>query len=188
LKPFLDHFGLLAPFYEFFIRPRDPEKIGSLAHLPSGGIVLDAGGGTGRIAQHLRGKAAQIVVADESFEMLREAQKKDGLQPVLSYTEDLPFKNDTFDFIIMVDALHHVADQPKTTEELCRILKPGGRLIIEEPDIHYLRVKFIALAEKLALMRSHFLSPQQIVNLFHEKTTNVQVEQENGLAWIIVEK
>jgi demethylmenaquinone methyltransferase/2-methoxy-6-polyprenyl-1,4-benzoquinol methylase len=188
LKPFLDHFGFLAPFYEFLIRPRDPEKIWSLAHLPSDGIVLDAGGGTGRVAQFLRGLAAQIVVADESLEMLREAQKKDGLQPVLSYTEDLPFKNDTFDCIIMVDALHHVTDQLKTTEDLWRILKPGGRLIIEEPNIHSLGVKFIALAEKLALMRSHFLSPQQIAFLFQGKSSIIRAELEDALGRIIIEK
>jgi len=188
LKPFLDHFGFLAPFYEFFIRPRDPEKIWLLAHLPSDGIVLDAGGGTGRVAQYLRSKAAQIVIADESFGMLRAAQKKEGLQPVLSYTEDLPFQNDTFDCIIMVDALHHVADQRKTTNELWRILRSGGRLIIEEPNIHSLGVKFIALAEKLALMRSHFLSPQQITTLFQGKPAVTRLELEDALAWIIVEK
>ena len=188
MKPYLDHFGLLAPVYEFFIRPRDPEKIGSLAHLAPDGILLDAGGGTGRVSQYLRGKAAQIVVADESFGMLREAQKKVGLQPVLSLTEDLPFQNDTFDCIIMVDALHHVADQLKTTEELWRILKPSGRLIIEEPNIHSLGVKFIALAEKLALMRSHFLFPQQIISLFQGKPSIMHVEMEGALAWIIAEK
>jgi ubiquinone/menaquinone biosynthesis C-methylase UbiE len=188
LKPILDHFGLLAPFYEFFIQPRFPEKIGALAQLPSDGIILDAGGGTGRIAQYLRGLATQIVVTDESFEMLQVAQKKEGLHPVQSITENLSFKNDTFACIIMVDVLHHVADQIKTTDELWRILKPGGRLIIEEPDIHYVRVKLIALAEKLAWMRSHFLSPQQIVNLFLGKTSKVQMEKENGLAWIIIEK
>jgi SAM-dependent methyltransferase len=188
LKPFLDHFGVLAPYYEFFIRPRDPKKIGTMAHIPPGGIVLDAGGGTGRVAQYLRGMAAQIVVADESFEMLREAQKKDGLKPVQSCTENFPFKADTFDCIIMVDALHHVADQLKTSEELWRILKPGGRIIIEEPDIHSLGVKFIALAEKLALMRSRFLSPQQIMSLFQEKSSFMRVELENALAWIIIEK
>ena len=188
MKPLLDHFSLLAPFYEFFIRPKNPEKISSLAHLPSDGIILDAGGGTGRVAQYLRGKAAQILVADESLKMLQEAQKKDGLQPVLSLTENLPFQNGIVDCIIMVDALHHVADQQKTIDELWRILKSGGRLIIEEPDIHFLGVKFIAVAEKLALMRSHFLSPQQILGLFQGKSSMERVELEDALAWIIIEK
>ena len=188
MKPIFDHFGLLAPFYEFFIRPKDPEKIWRLANLPPGAIVLDAGGGTGRVSQYLRGKAAQIIVADESFAMLQEAHKKEGLQPVRSYTEDLPFMSDIFDCIIMVDALHHVADQFKTSQELWRILKPGGRLIIEEPDIHVFGVKLIALAEKMALMRSHFLSPQQITHLFEGQAAKKRVEMEGPLAWVIIEK
>lgn len=188
MKPHLDHFSLLAPFYEFFIQPKNPEKISSLAQLPSDGIILDVGGGTGRVAQYLRGKAAQILVADESFKMLQEAQKKGGLRPVLSLAENLPFQNDSFDCIIMVDAFHHVADQHKTVDELWRILRPGGRIIIEEPDIHFLRVKFMAIAEKLALMRSHFLRPQQILALFQGKSSMGRVELEDSLAWIIVEK
>ncbi len=188
MKPLLDHFGLLAPVYEFFIRPRDREKLWSLARIPPNGIVLDAGGGTGRVSQYLHGKAAQIVVADESFGMLRETQKKVGLQPVLSLTENLPFQNNSFDSIIMVDALHHVADQQETAEELWRILKPGGRLIIEEPDIHSFGVRIIALAEKIALMRSHFLSSRQILSLFQGKLSIMRVEMEDALAWIIVEK
>jgi ubiquinone/menaquinone biosynthesis C-methylase UbiE len=188
VKPFFDHFSLLAPFYEFFIPPRNPEKIELLAQLPSDGIVLDAGGGTGRVAQYFRGKAAQILVADGSIKMLREAQKKDGLHPVLSFTENLPFQNDTFDCVIIVDALHHVADQLKTCDELWRILKPGGRLIIEEPNIQFLSIKLIAFAEKLALMRSHFLSPQKIITLFQGKPALTRIELEDALAWVIVEK
>lgn len=150
--------------------------------------MLDAGGGTGRVSQFLREKAAQIVIADGSFEMLREAQKKEGIQTIRTWTENLPFQNDFFDCIIMVDALHHVTNQSETTSELWRVLKPGGYIIIEEPNIHKFGVKLIALAEKLALMRSHFLSPRQIVNLFEGKSSKTHIEMEDSLAWVIVEK
>jgi ubiquinone/menaquinone biosynthesis C-methylase UbiE len=182
------HFDILAHIYESFIRPKDPEKLRSLAHIPSNGIVLDAGGGTGRVSQFLHGKAGQIVVADESLGMLREAQKKFGLHPVQSLTEALPFPQAAFDRIILVDVLHHVADQRKTADELWRILKPGERLIIEEPNIQSFGVKLVALAEKLALMRSHFLSPRQIADLFQGKPAVIRVEVEGSTAWIIVEK
>ena len=59
----------------------------------------------------------------------------------------------------MVDALHHVIHQGQTAREMYRVLKPGGRIVIEEPDIRKFGVKLIAVAEKLLLMRSHFLSP-----------------------------
>lgn len=188
LKKTLDHFGLLAPFYESLIHPKEPHKLRSLVPSLSQGVLLDAGGGTGRVSQFFLEKAALIVVADESFEMLQEAKKKEGIQPVQTWTESLPFQNDSFDCIIMVDALHHVANQPGTTSELWRVLKPGGCIIIEEPDIRKFWVKLIALAEKLALMRSHFLSPAKISNLFEGKNAKTHIETEDSLVWVIVEK
>lgn len=183
------HFKLLAPFYERFIQPKEPEKILSHLGLPQpGGTVLDAGGGTGRVAQFFVGKASKIVVVDQTFEMLQEVRKKDGLEAVSSLTEEMPFEDGYFCCIVMVDALHHVADQAATIRELWRLLKPGGRIIIEEPDFRNIKVKLLALAEKLALMRSHFLSPGQVTALFNYHDATSRVEVEGWTAWIIIEK
>ena len=133
--PIFDHFDFLAPRYEKFIQPKDPQEICTLADLPVSGALLDAGGGTGRISQFLTGMAGSIVVADLSCKMLLEASRKDGLRPVCTHTEKLPFPDACFERIIMVDALHHVCSQRDTAAELWRVLKPGGRLVIEEPDV-----------------------------------------------------
>jgi len=186
--PLLDHFGILAPFYEHFIPPREPQAIWALADLPISGALLDAGGGTGRVAQFLRGLAAQVVVADLSCKMLREARKKDGLHPVCSYTEKLPFLDESFERVIMVDALHHVHDQRQTVGELWRVLQPGGRIVIEEPDVRTFVAKLIAWGERLALMRSHFLSPSQIAGLFGYPNARVRIQTGGSNVWVVVEK
>lgn len=186
--PLLDHFDLLAPLYETIIRPGDPQEICDRIGLPVSGALLDAGGGTGRVAQFLRGMAAPIVVADLSYKMLVEARRKAGLNPVCSHTERLPFPDGFFARVIMVDAFHHVCDQRRTAAELWRVLQPGGRLVIEEPDVRIFAVKLIAAGEKMALMRSHFLSPLLIADLFRHPDARVQVSAEKNIAWIVAEK
>jgi len=186
--PIFDHFDFLAPLYETFIHPKDPQEMWKLADLPVSGALLDAGGGTGRVAQFMSGKAHPIVVADLSCKMLNEAHQKDNLSPVCSHTETLPFPNESFARIIMVDALHHVCNQRQTIDELWRVLQLGGCIVIEEPDVRTFPVKLIAIAEKLALMRSHFLSPSRIADLFSYPNARVRLETGKYTAFIVVRK
>ncbi len=118
--------------------------------------------------------------------MLAEARGK-GLIGVNTPAELLPFADETFERIIMVDALHHVMSQSETVSELWRTLKPGGRLVIEEPDVRTWQVKIVAVVEKLALMRSHFLSPEKIAALF-PPGAKIKIETAGYNAWVIVEK
>jgi demethylmenaquinone methyltransferase/2-methoxy-6-polyprenyl-1,4-benzoquinol methylase len=186
--PGFDHFDFLAPIYDRVIQPKIPEILARLAKLPTAGSLLDAGGGTGRVAFALRELAEQTLVADASAGMLRQAALKDGLVKVCSTSEALPFPDDTFERVIMVDALHHVYSQAQTAGELWRVLQPGGVLVIEEPDISTFAVRVIALAEKLALMRSHILSAEQIAALFVYPGAQTAVHRQDYTAWVVVEK
>lgn len=180
------HFNILAPFYDRVIRFERLEQTLKVLDLPHAGTLLDAGGGTGRVAEALRPHVGSLVVADVSWGMLSQARQK-GLVTSSAETERLPFADGTFDRVLMVDALHHVVHQGETVCELFRVLKKGGRLVIEEPDLRTFAVKLIAVAEKIALMRSHFLSPPQIAALLPPEA-KTRIESEEHTAWVIVEK
>ena len=186
--PILDHFGILAPIYDRAIPLREAEKFIEKVGLPVNGTILDAGGGTGRVASALRDKASSTVVADLSFKMLTEAAAKGGLQLACSHSEYLPFPAHSFDRVIMVDAMHHVCDHAETAEELYRVCAPGGRIVILEPDIRKISVKLVALAEKIALMRSHFISPTAINDLFLDQNKQSRIEMDGWNAWVIIDK
>lgn len=169
-----DHFNLIAGFFDRVAQFTITEPLIGLLSLSSNQVLLDAGGGTGRVAAAIRDTVRETVVVDMSRGMLRYAVEK-GLDAVHAPAERLPFPSGTFDRIVMLDALHHVHNQSQTAGELWRVLAPGGRLVIVEPDIHQFAVKLIALGEKLLLMRSHFLSDEEITSLFMDREARSRV-------------
>ena len=186
--PILDHFDFIAPYYDRIFNSNKSEKLYGLLKLPISGVILDAGGGTGRISNNLKNEAYSVIVTDLSILMLNQAKEKGGLNPVCSQTEYLPYPNNYFERIIMVDVFHHVCEHKFTANELWRVLEPGGRIIIEEPDIKHFGVKMVALAEKLAFMRSKFITSNGIQEMFnfHDAITNIETEGYNS--WVIVDK
>jgi demethylmenaquinone methyltransferase/2-methoxy-6-polyprenyl-1,4-benzoquinol methylase len=137
------------------------------------------------VSQALQALTEACVVADESDKMLAFAAQKPGLLPTRTAAEHLPYPDDTFDYIIMIDALHHVADQQATANELWRVCKPGGRIVIEEPDLRRFMVKLVSLGEKLMLMRTKIIMPEAIQALFPKSS---QVVKDNFAVWVVVNK
>ena len=184
----IEHFDALAPLYDRLIAPPDPARLHALLALPTNGWLLDAGGGTGRITSQLRSFAGNVVLLDRSQPMLRQAQAK-GLSALQSDVNRLPFADDQFDRVVVVDALHHFANQRAAIGELVRVVKPGGRLVIEEPDIALAVVKLVAVAERLALMGSYFATADEISAMVIACGGRVRVERDGKFAvWVIAEK
>jgi ubiquinone/menaquinone biosynthesis C-methylase UbiE len=187
LLPLVDHFTFIAPYYDQFCGQSDADDLIGYLEPQPGQRVLDVGGGTGRVAEQLAGLATNVCVLDPSTGMVLEGQRK-GICVIQGEAEALPYIGDVFDRILMVDAFHHLRDQPWAAREMVRVLAPGGRVVIEEPDITHLGVRLVALGEKLLLMRSQFRTPQFIQRLFQMQGARVRVERRAYTAWIIVEK
>ncbi|NPV09247.1 MAG: class I SAM-dependent methyltransferase [Anaerolineae bacterium] len=158
------HFDLVARFYDRLLPYSGPEPLLRLLAVRDGHRVLDVGGGTGRVIGTF-GCQCLLVVLDASWAMAREATAKE-LPACVGWAETLPFADETFDRLVMVDVFHHLDDQATAAREVVRVLAPGGIAVIEEPDIRLRPVKAIALAERLLLMRSRFYSVADMVAIF----------------------
>lgn len=184
-----DHFRYVARIYDRFIRPPDPGRLIRILNLPVDGPILDLGGGTGRVSSRFGTLAGAVVVTDFSMPMLRQAAAKGGLFPVRAVGEVLPFPDGTFDRVLIVDALHHFRDQRQAIGEALRVLKPGGRLAIEEPDIGRFIVRAVAILERMILMRSRFHAPLQIIQMIGDRGLPARVEDYHLFrAWIVADK
>ncbi len=159
----LDLFSWIAPIYDWIFSPASPEVL-SWLDVRGGEVVLDIGGGTGRVAEALKDKA-KVIVVDLSPGMVLRARKK-GLMVCVACAEALPFPSEFADAVIVVDAFHHFRDHPLAAREAMRVLKKGKRLFLEEPDIANLVVKLIALGERLLLMRSRFYDFSTLLSFF----------------------
>ncbi|MHB1317575.1 MAG: class I SAM-dependent methyltransferase [Anaerolineae bacterium] len=187
--PILDHFGILAPYYDHWMSIPSAEVWGRVLRLPAATFLLDVGGGTARVSGLLAGQVTAAVVVDSSAAMLEQAVRRPGIRAVQGHAEHLPFSDGSFGRILMVDALHHVADTPKTMEEMLRVLAPGGRLVIEEPDWRRLRMRLVALAEKVALMRSHPERPVAIVQFARQAGARAWcLSPTRHTVWTIIQK
>jgi ubiquinone/menaquinone biosynthesis C-methylase UbiE len=156
------HFDLIAFTYDRLIGRPDTYGLAEMLGLPVQGLLLDAGGGTGRVSFPLSAFVGGVVVADLSGQMLRYAKKKGGINVMKARTEELPFSDGAFARVIVIDALHHFSRMEASIAELVRVLEPGGRILIEEPDLTLPAVKLVAVAEKFLLMESHFRTPEAI--------------------------
>jgi demethylmenaquinone methyltransferase/2-methoxy-6-polyprenyl-1,4-benzoquinol methylase len=186
--PRLDHFGFLAPLYDRLIPAPQGDQLARHAELPCDGLLLDVGGGTGRIAQGLVGHVDRVVVADVSPKMLSQARLKPGLLAVVCLAEQLPFAADSVERVITVDAYHHLADQQQSLQELWRVVAPGGLLVVEEPDIAHFAVKLLALGERILLMRSHLVRGETIAEDLTALGAQVEVVRDQYTYWVVARK
>ncbi len=184
----IDHFCVLAPIYDRVMRPPDAERLRRLGRLEQTDRLLDVGGGTGRVATQLRRWVGEVWVLDVSRGMLAEAAEKHALIPCQGAVEALPFANGSFEKIVAVDTFHHFGDQEAAAEEMLRVLAPGGRLVIEEPDIDHVWVKLIALGERVVLMRSRFRRAATLRGMFEGVETEVEIVKDSPNYWVVVRK
>jgi len=183
------HFDWLAPIYDRAIGLPDPTQLQNALNLPTEGVLLDAGGGTGRVSSLLRPLTGGVIINDWSKPMLLQAREKGGLMLVNGRVETLPYPDARLERLLVVDALHHFPNQHGAIKEFARVLKPGGRVVIEEPDIKKFAVKLIAWGEKLALMGSHFHAPAEIATMLSAVGLSVQIDHDyKGAALIIADR
>jgi len=126
--------------------------------------VLDVGGGTGLLASALQPLVKEIVVLDASEGMVREAKKK-RVKAIRGWAEDLPFPSKTFDVVTCTDAFHHFHDQNAAVREIKRVLKRGGRLVMEEINPASFRGRWIMFFEWFTGYGSTFRTPARLKEL-----------------------
>ncbi|HET9644994.1 MAG TPA: bifunctional demethylmenaquinone methyltransferase/2-methoxy-6-polyprenyl-1,4-benzoquinol methylase UbiE [Burkholderiaceae bacterium] len=112
----------------------------AIANLKPGNSVLDIAGGTGDLARAFArkvGNVGTVVHTDINESMLRQGRDRlidEGLvlPTVLCDAERLPFRHDRFDLVSVAFGLRNMTHKDEALTEMCRVLRPGGRLLVLE--------------------------------------------------------
>lgn len=95
--------------------------------------ILDVGCGTGIFTENYLRQGALVTGVDLSLGMLRYGLHKPGLGGMLPAVADmrqLPFSDCSFDKTVSITAIEFVADGRRAVQELLRVTRKGGRLVI----------------------------------------------------------
>lgn len=114
--------------------------LGGLAAVPGRRLrVLDAGCGTGGLLANLETSAwkAGLEISSHGVRLARTRGRAALVQGSVSA---LPFADDTFDAVLSIDVLCHAGvEERQAVEEAARVLRPGGRLLVQVPAFDWLR-------------------------------------------------
>jgi ubiquinone/menaquinone biosynthesis C-methylase UbiE len=137
-------YDLWAPRYDDGAAIFATEEAAVARHLdqiaPFPALALDAATGTGRHLSRIAARGARVIGIDRSAHMLTQAARKHAAHPAVDLVRaslsTLPFDAQRFDLAICALALCHFDDLSPPLEELRRVLRPGGRLLLTDfhPD------------------------------------------------------
>jgi ubiquinone/menaquinone biosynthesis C-methylase UbiE len=108
--------------------------------MPSGGTVLDVGGGPGAHAAHLASRGYQVSLVDPVEEHVQRARERAEAMPdspfqaELGEAQELPAADASCDAVLMLGPLYHLvdpADRADALSEARRVLRPGGLVLAE---------------------------------------------------------
>jgi len=117
--------------------------------IPNGKKILDIGCGNGHLLFQLKAKFSNLIGLEFSSHRLEQAKINLAdlpFTPVCGTAEDMnSIESDSIDCIVSADTIEHIPDVYKAAEEMLRVLKPGGSLIINTPNIASIKKRLLLL-------------------------------------------
>jgi ubiquinone/menaquinone biosynthesis C-methylase UbiE len=106
----------------------------------TGKKVLDIASGEGYGSNILANYAEKVTGVDISSEAIAHAQKvyhRNNLEYIQGNATKIPLTDKSIDVVVSFETIEHLEEQERMMEEICRVIKTEGILIISSPDKYY---------------------------------------------------
>jgi SAM-dependent methyltransferase len=146
------------------------------ANIRQSSLVLDVGVGSGSNLRMLAEmEFPHVIGLDPNPDVVQICQNKGFASVQQGSICNLPFPSESFDFVLATDVIEHVRDDVAALKEICRVLRPGGYVLItvpafqslwglqDEVALHCRRYRLGTLVErvisaKLTIVRSYYFN------------------------------
>ncbi len=107
--------------------------------------ILELGAGAGELALRLRSLGYKVTCVENSPVYLKRLKKLDLATVAADLNETLPLPAASFDGVLSLEVIEHLVEVNKFLQEIFRVLKPKGWLIISTPNIAWWGYRLFAL-------------------------------------------
>jgi ubiquinone/menaquinone biosynthesis C-methylase UbiE len=145
------------------------EEIKEILNLQGEEVVLDIGGGTGRLADYISSDCKIVYILDESEGMLSKVKANGKVVPILGDGLNTDFENNSIDIVLMVDVFHHIENQKGLIQEAYRILKDNGKLLILDLEKKNAKIRMLRVFEFILFGKLYFKTSEEIQELIKDK-------------------
>ena len=156
----------------------------------SPGSILDLGSGTGASYSDLKNFNVTALDPDEKMLSLNKFDKK-----IVGKSEELPFKENSFDNVLCCFVWRNVSDTEKALDEVYRVLRQGGKFVLLDMTrpakdilkllhkigtfalLHFIGLITLNLSEYRFLYKSLDFYPQPEVHLKQKEYSNLDIKR-----------
>ena len=149
------------------------------ARSQAGASILDLGCGFGAYGTALIADGRKCVGCDVNLEYLRAAAKR---MPVVNVDTSLPFRDRSFDSVIIFEVIEHVANVEGILAEAFRIARKNVLITVPNSEnIELMKANDVTYAHMLSSDHLHFFDPESLENLLRRYSSDLSIERSDPI-------
>jgi ubiquinone/menaquinone biosynthesis C-methylase UbiE len=136
--------------------------------------LLDIGGNIGKVTEAYSNNCKEVILLEPKHSIVEYGRHhRPNIKFVEGSAENIPLPNEYFDKVVASASFHHFSDQDKALEEMKRVLKSDGKIIILEIDPDTPRGKRLKFCETIFHTEAKLYQPSQLHKKVEEHNLHV---------------